>query len=271
MAVLQKIKDSSKFKKYHRKLKLFLANNFYNNKKHLPEGIDRVYHYHIRKSAGTSINASFWGLDGLTLDSIGREPIVLGKMKSYVLHQNKYIENTNYFYASSHFPMWQLNLQKNTFTFTILRDPYERLVSLYKYYKWVEITDGETGFKLDTSFYVLKAQKRLLNKSFGDFIDVLSKKYLFGNLYMFSENLDVEEALENLKKVDKVYFQDNLGDAFEDLKKTLNLQNMELPKPQRKFNNNNFEITSLEKEKAIAILEKEIEFYNNARDIYISV
>src|SRR5690606_18047758 len=110
--------------------------------------------------------------------------------------------------------------------------------------------------------------KHLLNKSFGDFIDALSIKYLFGNLYMFNENLDIDEALQNLKKVDRVYFQDNLIQAFEDLRNTLDLKKMELSKPQRKFNNKNFEITSLDKEKAIAILEQEIKFYNRAREIY---
>lgn len=267
MGILNKIRNSSKFKKYHRLLKLHIADKFYNNHKYLPEGIDRIYHYHIRKSAGTSINASFWNLEGFTLASIGREPIVLGKRRSYVLHQAPYIENRNYFYASSHFPMWQLNLPPQTFTFTILRDPYERLVSLYKYYKWVEITDVETGYKFDTSFDVLKKQTYLLNKSFDSFMDALSVKYLYGNLYMFSEGLNVEVALENLKKVSKVYFQDQLTFAFNDLRDTLG-QDLKIPEPQRKFDNTNFSISNQEKTKALELLKDEIDFYNRARIIF---
>lgn len=268
MILYKKIKNSSKYRYYSRKLKVLIANNLYNNKKYLPHGIDRVYHYHIRKSAGTSINAAFWHLDNLTLQSIGKQSVILGRKRSYVRINLNYIENVNFFYANSHFPMWQVHLPDNTFTFTVLRDPYERLVSLYKYYKWVEITDYKIGEELDPSFNYLKSQKYLQNKSFGEFIDILSKKYLFGNLYMFSERLDVDEAMKNLSKVNKVYFQDNVSFAVEDLKKSLSLKELELPKPQRKFNNNNFEITQIEKEKAISVLKCEIEFYIRARKKY---
>ncbi len=258
----------TQLKRFLRKRKRRAAERIFNNSNLDFNGFKRVYHFHIRKSAGTSVNSAFWALGGLTLKKLKREPLAIGKNFIFVRNNRELIEEGNYHYANSHFPFWALNIPLDTFTFTILRDPYERLVSLYKYYKWVEITDGKTGYKLDTSFYVLKAQKKLLNKSFGEFIDVLSNKYLFGNLYMFSENLAVEEALENLNKVDRVYFQDKLGRSFEDMKETLGLNKIEMPKPQRKFDNSNYDISSDEKEKAISILKKEIDFYNRAREKY---
>lgn len=268
--MFNKIFQSTKFKRYNRKFKIFWAKYCINNSNFLPGKIERIYHYHIRKSAGTSINTAFWNLVGHDLDSVGREPIMIGEGKSFVVNNNILIDAGNYFYASSHFPLWQLELPKNTFTFTVLRDPYKRLVSLYKYYKWVEqVTDEEEAFRLDPSYFVLKQQHYLLNKSFSEFLDVLGNKYLFGNLYMFSEKLNPTEGLENLQKLDKVYFQDNLDFAVEDLSNTLNLKDLKLPNPQRKFENSNFVISEFEKKKALQLLQPEIEFYNLAREKFL--
>ncbi|WP_179315803.1 sulfotransferase family 2 domain-containing protein [Winogradskyella undariae] len=266
--MLKSIRNSTKFKKFHRGLKLYISEHLVNHSKNLPDGIDRVYHYHIRKSAGTSVNSAFWALGGYNLKSVGREPILIGK-KCYVRYSAKLINEGYYFYASSHFPTWELDLRPNTFTFTILRDPYKRLVSLYKYYKWVEqVEDDHLGFLMDPSYYVLKKQTELLNKSFSDFIDVLSDKYLYGNLYMFSEILDVKEALKNLSQINKVYFQDQLAYATKDLSIVLNLPKLQLPTSQRKFNNTNYTISLEEKEKAISLLKREYEFYESAKTIY---
>jgi len=239
--MIKKIKDSWTYKKYYRKLKNFLAANIYNNSKYLPEGIDRVYHLHIRKSAGTSINSAFWALDGFTLDTVRREPIVIGKKHSFVRYSDVLIEKGDYLFASAHFAQWELNLKPNTFTFTIFRDPYKRLVSLYKYYCWVSQVDDETGYKLDPSFFVLKEQTHLLNKNFKDFIDNLNDKYLSNQLFMFSKTINKQEALLNLKKADRIYFQDNFDKAIIDLNKTLNL-NLQI-KNERNFKDVKFIIT----------------------------
>lgn len=259
------IKNSWTYKIYYRKWKHFLAANFYNNAKFLPEGIDRVYHYHIRKSAGTSINSAFWDLGDYSFKTVGREPILIGKGKVFVRYHSSLINEGNYFYASSHFPQWQIKLKPNTFTFTILRDPYERLVSLYKYYCWVSQVDDETGFKLDSTFQILKNQKELLNKSFIDFIDALSNKYLFNQLYMFSEKLNINEALENIKRVDKIYFKDNFYEAINNLNENLNL-NLKV-KNERNFKNVKFTVLDKEKQYAIKKLEREIIFYKEVKNL----
>ncbi|MEP5253968.1 MAG: sulfotransferase family 2 domain-containing protein [Winogradskyella arenosi] len=262
------IKNSTKFKKVHRGFKFYMAKHYFNHAKHLPEGFDRVYHYHIRKSGGTSMNSAFWDLGGYNLESVRREPILIGK-RCYVRYQMNAINQGYYFYASSHFPQWELSLNTRTFTFTVLREPYERLVSLYKYYKWVEqVEDDNAGFRMDPSFYVLKNQTELLHKTFSEFIDVLSDKYLYGNLYMFSESLDVESGLKCLSQVNRVYFQDQLIEAVQDLQVVLNLPNLKLAKPQRSFKNTNYKIYPDEKEKAMRLLEPEYEFYKKAKAIY---
>lgn len=268
--MFNRVLQSTKFKRYNRKFKIFWAKYCINNSSFLPENIDRIYHYHIRKSAGTSVNTAFWKLAGHELDSVGREPIMIGKGKSFVVNSNILINEGNYFFASSHFPQWELKLPKNTFTFTVLRDPYERLVSLYKYYKWVEqVTDEEEAFRLDPSYFVLKQQHYLLHKSFSEFLDVIGNKYLYGNLYMFSKNINPSEGIKNLENLNKVYFQDNLKFAIEDLSETLMLKDLKLTKPQRKFENSNFVISETEKQKALQLLQPEIEFYNLAREKFL--
>ncbi|WP_136480580.1 sulfotransferase family 2 domain-containing protein [Cognatitamlana onchidii] len=264
--IVKKIRNSWTYKKYHRKLKVLLAKYFYNNSKYLPEGIDRVYHLHIRKSAGTSINSAFWGLDKFSLDTVRREPIILGGKFSFVRYNRELIEQGDYLFASAHFTQWELSLKPNTFTFTMFRDPYKRLVSLYKYYCWVTQVDDDMGYQLDPSFFVLKSQEHLLNKSFKDFIDNLSDKYLHNQLFTFSKALEIEEGLNNLKKVNKVYFQDNFDACIKDLSATLNLNLSNLN--ERSFKNVKFQISEAEKEYAMDKLGLEIEFYNEVRKKY---
>lgn len=266
---LRKIKDSWTFKKYHRKIKLFIASKFYNHAKHLPKGVDRVYHVHIRKSAGTSINSAFWALGGHNLSTVKREPIVLSMNYAFVRYNKDLIEKGDYFYASSHFEYWGLNLKPNTFTFTMLREPYERLVSLYKYYNWVNQIDEETGIKLDSSYIVLKNQTHLLGNSFKDFINNLSNKYLHAQLYMFSEELNVEIALNTIEQIDRVYFKDNFKASIENLKSSLNIDVLGV-KNERRFENVNFSISEEDKAYAINVLKKEIEFYNKAKNKFMN-
>ena len=258
--MISKITNSYTYKKYHRKLKNALAVRFYNNSKYLPKGIDRIYHIHIRKSAGTSVNSAFWNLGNLTLRKIGKEPMTLTKKYSYVSFSKELIEAGDYLYASAHFAQWELNLKPNTFTFTVLREPYSRLVSLYKYYTWVDQVDEKLGYNLDTSYYVLKSQHYLLGKSFKDFVDVLSDKYLVNQLYTFSKSLSVDDAIENISKVDRIYFQDQFNYAIRDLECVfgfeLNVKN------ERNFGDIQINISEEEKQYALSKLHNEIEFYN---------
>jgi hypothetical protein len=261
------IRNSTKYKKLNRLYKKIVSHYFIDNTKFLPQGIDRVYHVHIRKSGGSSVNVAFWNLANYDLKKARREPLLIGNKRSIVRYSDQLINEGNYFYASSHFPIWELNLKPQTFTFTILRDPYKRLVSLYKYYKWVEQVDPKIGYELDPSFYVLKSQKHLLNKTFHDFVNSLSDKYLFGNLFMFDKKLNVKKAIENLYKINRICFQDDLNLYTEELSNDLGLE-LRLPIAQRKFENVNFEISEGERKIAISLLEPEIDFYNKAVELF---
>ena len=257
---------SDRLKRWVRKSRFEQAKKI-NNAKFLPDGIDRVYHIHIRKSAGSSLNNVFFMQAGLSLQEFWREPVYVKNGMVFVQHQKEPIIQGNYYYASSHYPIWELNLKPNTFTYCILRDPIDRLVSLYKYYCWVAQVDEKTGYAKDPSYYVLLAQKNLLNKTFSDFVKELSPKYLSNQLFIFDKDLNAEKAIALLATVNKVYFFDMLDFAITDLTATLNLKPTQLTK-ERSFQDVVFEIKPDELVMAKGLLSAEIEFYERARQIY---
>jgi len=261
------LKKSDRAKRWVRKARFEKAKKI-NHSSYLPEGIDRVYHIHIRKSAGTSLNNVFFNQAGLSLQEFWREPVYIKNEMVFVQHQKEPINAGNYFYASSHYPIWELNLKPNTFTYCILRNPIDRLVSLYKYYCWVNQVDDKTGYSMDPSYYVLLAQEHLLNKSFTDFVKELSSKYLSNQLFIFDKDLNPEKALERLTEVNKVYFFDKLDFAITDLTATLNLKPTQLTK-ERNFQNVLYQIEPEELIKAQELLIAEIEFYERARLLYL--
>jgi len=227
----------------------------------LPNSIERVYHVHIRKSAGTSINAAFWGLGGLNLKKLKREPLKIGsKHLVFVRNNVKFIEEGNYFFANSHIPIWNLNLPENTFTFCVLRDPYERLVSLYKYYIWVSKTPKKEALKVEPYYNSLIKHTHWLGNTFSDFLDNIPKKNIANQLFMFSEKYNVKEAHKNINRLNKIYFQDNFKEAITDLSEKLDITLK--VKRERNFGKISYSISKEEKQKAMFLLKDEYLFYN---------
>jgi hypothetical protein len=95
----------------------------------------------------------------------------------------------------------------------------------------------------------------------------LSDKYLFGQLYFYSKNKDVKEAIQSLTEINKVFFLSDYETVLPALNKDLNLSLRE-PGRKRDFGDVNFNIDDEEKEYAIHILRDEIKFYNKAKQIY---
>jgi len=115
----------------------------------LPEGYDRVLHHHVRKTAGTSLNAAFRALGGpeaarptgealRSSESAGtregpshqgaRGTSVQANGLTFVTGAVKRIDEGAYFFANSHTAAYVLHPPRRTFRVTILRNPATRLV-----------------------------------------------------------------------------------------------------------------------------------------------
>ena len=156
-----------------------------------PHGYERIYHYHIRKTGGTSLNYMFLALGGEPPEDVYRRlnadttrPAVSGG-RVFCRHE-ALIERGEYFYAFSHTPAHALRLPPGTFTLTCLRDPVERVLSYYRMLLYYQVNN--------IAHPCMKTESAYLGESFSDFLTRVPPSVLLNQLYMFSERLDVEEA-----------------------------------------------------------------------------
>jgi hypothetical protein len=107
----------------------------------------RIYHFHIRKTGGSSLDSAFLALGGSELGSVAErakfnENLVEGHGLRFVHHDLGLIAAGDYFFASSHEPIFRVELPPQTFTVTILRDPVKRAVSYLRYLLWARANPG---------------------------------------------------------------------------------------------------------------------------------
>lgn len=173
-------------------------------------GYKRVYHFHVRKTAGTSLNSAFWALGGLDLQAMSDRQVAEGNGLRFVRGNRQLIEEGDYFYANSHRPAHELRLPPDTYTIAILRDPAARVISYYRYLLWARSgeADREREPFLDevlaeSAFlgggpgrFLARLAPRRREASFRDFLDRVPPERLLTQLHMFSERLDPSEAAE---------------------------------------------------------------------------
>ncbi|WP_081599122.1 sulfotransferase family 2 domain-containing protein [Prochlorothrix hollandica] len=194
---------------------------WYTSKYQLPDNYRRIYHYHIRKSAGTSLNTAFWSLAGLNLQSMGRRCQVCRKGLIFVRHQPSLINQGNYFYGNSHNPAHRLQLPKETFTITILRDPLSRLLSYYRYLLYIK---NSPQAKQQEPFYQEVSKEALnLGNSFQDFLDRIPQKTIIHQLKMFSKNGQVDEAVDRVLQCSIVCFTESFSEDLGRINQRLQL------------------------------------------------
>ncbi len=181
----------------------------------LRTGDERIYHIHLRKTGGTSLNHIFLGVGAANSDVAYEE---LAHRPPHCCEWNGYryvgwsrdlIEEGNYFYAFSHTPLWQLKLPPKTYTVTCFRDPVQRVLSHY----WMLRNYIEDG----VDHPVMATEGAWLGNCFDDFIDRIPASHLKAQLWMFSESFDIREGMERVRSVSHVMFTENFAVGLERL------------------------------------------------------
>lgn len=191
----------------------------------------RVYHYHIRKTAGTSLNAAFWALAGLDLETMSGASRVQRNGLTFVRRTRSLIEKGDYFFANSHSPAHRLQLPRNTYTVTILRDPAARVASFYRYLLWAKANPQASN--IEPGIDKLQALAPTVCHGFRSFLERAPPRFLFAQLFMFSEDLDPIEAADNALACSMVCFTETFSGDLKKLAAALELDLTE--KHERQF------------------------------------
>jgi hypothetical protein len=222
---------------------------------------NRIYHVHIRKCAGTSVNKAFieaLGGGESTYESLAAtfsNRLVIKGMP-IVGWDLPLINKSAYFYAFSHLPTRHLRLSNDTFSFTFLRDPIQRVLSHYKMLQDMKEANSDHP--------ALKAEGDLASGDFNHFLKNIERPHLENQLFMFSEKFDIDEALDRLASLSYVGLIENYFEEFIPLissEFSLEINYKHLRKSHYSFELNNECKSELEKQMA-----SEIEFYKLACD-----
>ncbi len=209
----------------------------------LIKGKYRVYHYHIRKTGGTSINHSF-----ISLFSCDSKWVYLALAKSQkisfggfsICGWNKSIINSGkYLYAFSHEPYHEIINFQNTFTFTCFRDPCARVLSHYRMLLEMKFSNS--------THPCMRTEAPWLGKSFEDFLSLIPKEHLLNQLWMFSSSFSISEACHNISNLNCVLYTENLADGIRQLanKTGLPLQARHDRKTSHEFVPSDFDLENL--------------------------
>jgi len=188
----------------------------------------KIFFVHIKKTAGTSINATFinfdrtnynsenWNENGRYLKFINNDTITVDNK---ILTSSKFkIKKADYFYATSHEPFYKYKFSKNTFTFTCFRDTFKRWLSFYKECFKYKKNNAKHPIRNKTD--------RLLGKSFFEFTTNCKKNLksdLLNQIYMFSPNYNIKDALKNINKLSYYFFVEDFNNGIKFLSENLNL------------------------------------------------
>lgn len=189
----------------------------------LDGGFRRVYHYHVRKTGGTSINHSFLSLGGEQsgdvynrLVSSPRRQTVSGS-KYFSGWDNGAIESGAYFYAFSHHTFENLNLPPRTFTLTCLRDPVDRVLSHYR----MLVNYRAKGHSKPNHLY--EGELDWAAGGFPEFLERIPEIHLCNQVHMFSECMDPNEAVANAATCDAILLTEHLDQGQKGLSRSLGL------------------------------------------------
>ena len=182
----------------------------------------RIYMYHVRKTAGTSIAFAFMRLAGanpyLIENRLSRFAFAQANGYRYVAHDTDLVHQGKYFFGFGHAPAYVVDPPEvGTFKFTILRDPVDRVVSLYRY---LACPDADSSFSITAR----TEERRWATEGFDRFLDKIPPYHLTNQLHMFSRSSSVNEAVDYLNNLDIVLRTETLNCGLLRLQEALNLR-----------------------------------------------
>ncbi|MGP0029273.1 MAG: hypothetical protein ACLPVF_02070 [Acidimicrobiales bacterium] len=187
----------------------------------LPDGYERVYFHHLRKTGGTSLIFSFLQLCGGDPHAIDRRLARFSFARHgayrYVAYNARLINRGRYFFATSHLPAYRMNPPKEgTFRVTAFRDPVERVTSLFRY---LAAPESDEGFATKAP----DVQRRLAREGYDRFLDQVPRFDLLNQLYSFSADGDVDEAVRVVRSLEMVLRTERLVEGTAALSEVLGL------------------------------------------------
>ena len=183
---------------------------------------ERIYFYHVRKTAGTSISMAFFSLSGEDPRKVERRLFLTSFVRSggyrFVEHNAQLIQGGRYFYGVSHLPSYVARPPaEGTFTFTVLRDPVWRVVSLYRY---LRSADADKGL----AFGAPAAERAWAQGSFTEFLECAPREHLLRQLYTFSPTGSVAETVDEIGKLSLVMRTESLAEGIASLEQMTGLR-----------------------------------------------
>lgn len=181
-----------------------------------------IYHLHIRKTGGTTINHALLA----ALTGMPSEPIYGDLAKAdgnrlsvggtpFAGWSAATINAGGWDFAFGHKPIEDLVLPNDAMVITCFRDPVARLASHYRMLREM-IAEG-------SDHVIMAKEAPWASGSFRDFVDAVPDKHRLTQLYMFSAALDLAEASERLKRVDHILWTESLSNGLDALGVSLGL------------------------------------------------
>ena len=183
----------------------------------------RVFFFHVRKTAGTSLAKAYETLGGESADAVQKRLSRLGLSAwsgpyHYVHKGDSVILRLSpYSFGWSHIPAWKFRVAPDTFTVTILRDPIARVISLYNYLANPTVEQGE-------QFQAKAFARDLAAGGLEAFVRDAPRPFLLNQLFMFSESLDPAEAAERIRALSMWFFTESYPTGAQELGAALGVE-----------------------------------------------
>ena len=242
----------------------------------------KLHFFHIPKTAGRSVIA---GIGCVAYPSLGHKEIYRKIVKQQIDINQEYIscmthDFGEFFLTYGHVtflsvmePRWVINkeddklflqihgsgLNPDCFTFTVFRDPVERMFSRYKEY----IQEMSTGV-MPSLGIALKTDKEMSDEiTFIEFMKELPTSLLYEQLYYFAvkepcwlEEQNIKKAVQNVLSLNKVLFTETIDQDIKYISEHIG-DNITLGE---KFARNTRQISDEERAIATTLLETEYLF-----------